>query len=282
MMTTIAPILALSASMLLAPSQDVTLRRTFTAGQKEVFTTQTRVQMNIDLSSFGQDNMTYTMTQSSKMSIEYGSTGDDGKTAITMTFSDMKMDMSGLPGMESLPGGMLPESYVVKAKIDALNVLSDLTLEGLNEQQRAAVQTGIAFLQASFPVFPEQAIKVGDSWETSLPENKELGLGASTIKTTYNGLMDVGGKPMIKLTSTTKMPMAMNPASMMGGGGEGMPAMNVTGQMEIEVEFYLDPQTRAIADSNTKGRMQQVMEMVDMGFKIPMQGNIVGTMKRSS
>lgn len=272
-----AGLLALATMAMAATTQDtVTLRRVLKEGQTDVYTQSMVMTQSVDASAMGGGSQDMEFTQTSTMSYKVGKLDEDGKkAALTIEVDDIKIEAEGMAQM--MMTDQMPKEYTIKGKIDAMNFLSDLKVEGMPAmmQMFSGGARGMAST-LNYIVFPEQAIKVGDSWDMKLPKNPMFGDKEPVFKATLKEMKDVKGANAAVITVKGDLPMNMNIGEMMkdapDAGPMGQMNMVMTGTMKSSTTVTIDVATgRMLLIENTTDSDME-LEMVDMGAKLPISG----------
>lgn len=275
-----AGLLALATMAMAATTQDtITLRRVLKEGQTDVYTQSMVMTQSVDASAMGGGSQDMEFTQTSTMSYKTGKLDEDGKkAALTIEVDDIKIEAEGMAQM--MMTDQMPKEYTIKGKIDAMNYLSDLKVEGMPAmmQMFSGGAKGMSST-LNYIVFPEQAVKVGDSWDMKLPKNPMFGDKEPVFKASLTQFKDVKGAKAAVITVKGDMPMNMNVGEMMkdapDAGPMGQMNMVMTGTMKFTTTVTIDVATgRMLLIENTTDSDME-LEMVDMGAKLP----ITGTMK---
>ncbi|MCS6950482.1 MAG: hypothetical protein RMM06_05595 [Armatimonadota bacterium] len=158
----------------------------------------------------------------------------DGKATVHTTIESTKMYMNG----QEFASPMVPDmsNMVITTIIDERNKVHEV--KGLEKMTMGAPGLGGMNFGAGFntpAMFPEDEVKVGDTWETEVPI-PNAGDFKVTAKQTFIGLEKVGGVDAARIKTEVEIPYDKLMSAMAGQMPAGTPAM--TGTMRL-VSFTL-------------------------------------------
>lgn len=181
----------------------------------------------------------------------------EGVATLIGTFKNMKMTAS-MGGMEMPDMGDQfkdsEKSVLVTQKMNERGEMLDTKMEGLPPQLSQSSMTGPNGFSSFgwLPVFPEAAVRIGDTWVSKLPfpmnaligdSQKTMKLPPIECKATFVGLDKVGEVKVFKLDCVFDIPVDMDMSKMLEGNApEGM-SMAMKGKQTIKSTLYLDMAT---------------------------------------
>lgn len=277
-----AGLLALATMAMAATTQDTfTLRRALKEGQVDVYTQSMVMNQSVDASAMGGPTQDMEITQSSTMSFKTGKMDEDGKkAALSIDVEDIKIEADGMAQM--MMTDQMPKEYTITGKVDARNLISDLKVDGMPAmlQMFSGGAKGMASTM-NYLVFPEQAVKVGDTWDMKLPKSPVYGDTEPVFKATFKEIKDVKGVKAAVITVKGDLPMNMNIGEMMkdspDAGPMGQMNMIMKGTVKTTTTVSVDVATGRLLLIESKSESDMELEMVDMGAKLPISGTV--TMK---
>lgn len=203
-----------------APHQgSILLRRKFTAGAVDRYNMTTSMHMSMSGAPGANGGMNMTNSTSGKIDMKTISVAPGGKSAkIQVRTHDFQMTGAG--------AGHAPQDATSTMTIDSLGKSTAVEVNGRSGMH------GMSFDQMGAAAFPQQPVKVGDSWTVSAPKNPFLSGGQMKMK--LIGQDSFHGKAVWVITSTGTFTMD-------GSSGAGM-----TGTMHLSGKSLVSK-----ADGNT-------------------------------
>lgn len=276
---------ALAAS---AYSQEtVTLRRLFTEGQEDVYKVATLIDQEIDTSSFGQQSQNMKIDSSMTMTYKLGKFDKEkNQSELEIKVSDMDFKMDLPMGGAEQGMGEFPKTYTIKGKLNQFNQLSDVKIEGLPAM--AMMFTGSSMAQSLNVVsFPEQALKIGESWDLKWPKDPLFGGTEPKLKATLKGSKEYEGVPVHEIAIKGVVELRIDPAEMAKAAGAGEADMGMMGGMKMLISGTMDMDTVVLVDRSngrlvmvdSKGDSNLTLELSDMGITLPIRGKTSSVMK---
>jgi hypothetical protein len=272
-----AGLVALATIALAAKTQEsFTLRLVLTEGQRTVYTQSVVVDHTMDAAALGGGAQDMEITMTSTMTHTFGRVDPEArKAALTIEVSDLKMEAEGMAGLMMDDG--VPDGYKMTAKIDERNRISELKAEGMPAMM-AAWAGGERGLEAAMNifVFPEQPVRVGDTWEMKLPKSPMFGDAEPVMKVTLKEVKEVEGKRALVLEVKGEMPMNVNFGELMrdapDAGPMGEMDMRMTGTVDSVATVTIEAATGRMLAMESTATSDIQMEIVDIGAKVPITG----------
>jgi hypothetical protein len=262
----IALITAVLLSAMVYSVQDgVLLRRQLAPDSVEIYKTTIETRQRVDLPGMGEQEITIngSMTQM----LKFGKIDAETKQAeVEVTSKEIKMEMGGLAAMASGMMGEMPSEMTFSARIDERNRFHGVKYDRQAAQAlRAAGMTPESAMQ--FIEFPEAAVKVGDSWDVTLPANPMYGGKEVKVKARVEAEREHEGMQVYMLRMTGKFPMSMDASQMAGDAGMGMKMM-VTGTVDMNSMALVDKRNgrTVLMESVMKTDTKTNIEEMGMSF----------------
>ena len=286
-MTTSVKLVALAALLMGAvavQAQDaVTFKRVYTNGAVEKYTLSSQMTSNTDLSSVGQESQSMDIDSSMDATFTYSAVKEDGSALINFLYNNIKIKAEGpMAEMMGNMGDQTPKEIKGTQKIDIFGRITETKLEGATASMMGMMSGGSnAWDMFSFFVFPDKAVKIGDTWEFEMPtmggmfpkgsklNGKFVGAGEAGDKKTWN--LEFTGKP--KITMDIGKMMADNP----NANANGMPPMNIVmeGDNAMKVKISVDQTTFQILSAETASETVAKVKLVDMGMEFPSTSQLI-------
>ncbi|GIV03092.1 MAG: hypothetical protein KatS3mg015_1922 [Fimbriimonadales bacterium] len=270
----------LALALTLAASQDaIVLKRELKAGAKEAYTMSAKSNMVMDMGQAGMGTMPFDFSYQARMEINFDRISTDGKEAnITITMKDLKFDMGQMGQMMGGQQPDTPEEVTMKGTLDTRN-----RIRGVQMPNAPGPAMMFSQMTQNFPLFiefPNDPVRVGDSWEVRIPANPMTGNKMTRLKATLIGEKSAGQGTAwaIKLTGTINVNADMGAMMrQMGGQGGGMPdmAMLMTGTMTVDGEALIEKETGRTIKFETTYKSDLTMDFPDMGMQMKQSGNTV-------
>lgn len=162
----------------------------------------------------------------------------DGKATIHTSFEGMKMYMNGQEFVPPMPPDTDLNKIVITTVVDERNKVHEV--RGLERMAMGTPGMGNMNFGTGFSspaAFPEEEVKVGDTWETEIPipgaQDAKI-----TTKQTFVSVEKVGGVDAARIKTEFEVPFEKLMSAMAGQMPAGMPAM--TGTMKMVAYTYFD------------------------------------------
>lgn len=273
-------ILALTVAGAAQAEDTFKIRRTYKEGEVLTYNMATSTDTTVDISAFGQGEQKTTMEQSGKMSFKTTKVrADKNEADLEVKFFDLVSKIEGgMPGMGETP----PKEYSVFATMDNLNRVKDMRIEGLSGMMKMFNQSSVRQSLGGV-TFPENEVKVGDSWDMTVPKDGVVFDTDQTIKVKFVAVKEIAGHKALEFSSKGPLNVNIDLAKIMeqGGGDNPMAGMKmmVTGKMDIDTTVTIDAATGQVLIIDSKLSQDMTVEMVDMGVKLPMSGMTTSIIK---
>lgn len=263
----------------------VLLRRALTENAEDKYTMEMKTSAKIDLSAMGMGEMPMTITMGMNLSMKTGKQDQETKKfALDATMSDLKLDMGEMGAMMAGANPMdnMPKEMVVKGTIDERNkiVLSKTGIPGM-EMAGMMMGGGADPLSMLAIEFPEKAMRVGDTWEMTIPKNPMMGNKEIKSIAKLIGEKKVGEVDCYQIEVTFAAPIDADMAEIMksmgsaaGGGADAMAGMKILikGKIESKSEVFVSKKDGKTVKMDTLMRSTQTIELPDMGQSINSSG----------
>lgn len=261
-----------------AMAQDgVKLRRTFTANTEDVYVCEYSGTQTVEAPT---GPMEFKMKGSNNMLIKYKDI-KDATCNIDMVTKDMKLEMEGLPDGMGAPGAdNLPKEVTASGTMDERNRVTFAKSNTPMDPMTQSLLSSLGSINYGFFVeYPEGAVKVGDTWEITVPKAKEKDADTK-LKATLTA--DKGTN--WEVTITGKMPMKIDSAEAaksQGGAAQGGMQMDFVMNMMMDSTYTIlvDKATGKTQTFNGKVDTKMNMELTGMGMTIPGSGTMNITVK---
>lgn len=270
----------LGAALALIAAQDtILLRRELTKGKTDAYTLTMRSSMVMDMGGAGMGTMPLDFSFSSKMDVTIDRVSTDEKDAnVTIKMTELKYDLGQMGQMMGGQQPEMPQEMTMNGKLDVRNRLSGIRIPN------APGPAGMLSQQMqNFPLFiefPNDPVKIGDSWEVRLPATPMTGNKITRLKATLIGEKSAGEGTAwaIKLAGTMNINadmMEMMRQMEMGGEVSGMPqmAMFMTGTMNVDGEALVEKDTGRTIKFETTYKSDLTIDLPDMGMQMKQAGN---------
>lgn len=272
--TVLTSLFAVSLVATLAFSQgSVLLRRDISKEMSQDLTFTTNSKMEMDLSEVGQGMQDITFNTSAKTKVSQVP-GEDGKAKVTIAYSDVSVRMGGAmaeQGMGDAPD--VPRSFTATATIDDRNRLSGVQTQGLTRQAASMLGSASSY-QYWFIEFPENEVKPGESWNVTLPANREMGMEQGTMTVTFVGTKQQGDEEVNEFRVEGSVPMKMDISEMAGSQGMDITIL-MSGTMKFGGTTIMDSTNTKIISSTTSTSGDVNISAPDMGFSF--RGKLSGS-----
>lgn len=258
------------------------LRRELREGAKDTYTFSFKTTQKIEMDSSsgapaGMFDEPIEVSATAMMGFVVGKLNAETKKAdLNVSMTDFKLDMGRLAGMM---GNMpeLPKEIKMTAQIDDRNRVSNLKMPDVGMAGNMLMNTpGSNPMGSMFIEFPEQSVKVGDSWKIRVPGNpatgnKEVEFNAKLLSDTI-----VDGKPraVVGLEGTINIDgdlSEMMKDTPQGGAMNGMKVL-VKAIVGIKGQATIDKATGRTLKMDMDMDSKQNLEMPDMGMKMKING----------
>jgi hypothetical protein len=204
----------------------------------------------------------------------------DGKATVHTTIESMKMYMNGQEFASPMSGDS--SGVVITTIVDDRNKVHEI--RGLDKLAIGSPGLGMGNMNigtsfASPALFPEEEIRVGQTWQTEfpLPRAKDLKLSATQ---TFVGVEKVGGVDAARIKTEIEVPyesLVAAAASLMGQQAPGMPQM--TGTMKMVGFTWFDLATGNVLKMD--GDMVMTIQVSGANPQMPQNMQVNATAKMS-
>jgi hypothetical protein len=268
----------LAAALALIAAQDtVLLRRQLEKGAKDSYTLTMKSSMVMDTGGAGMGTLPIDFAFTSRMDVSVERVSTDGKDAnVTIKMTDVKYDLGQMGQMMGGQQPEMPQEMTMNGKLDVRNRLTGIRIPN------APGPAGMLSQQMqNFPIFiefPNDPVKIGDSWEVRLPATPLTGNKITRLKATLLGEKSAGEGTAwaIKLTGTMNINAdLMEMMRQMGGEAGGMPqmAMFMTGTMNVDGEALVEKETGRTIKFETTYKSDLTLDLPEMGMQMKQAGN---------
>lgn len=271
----LAPLaLALAVTVVWAAQDGVLLRRDLSQDVTDVYTLQVKTTQTITGDQLpGPQDMT--IDGSMKLSIKTSKLADGKEKAdMNVSVTDMKWDFGGAAAAAT---GMtdMPNQFQVKALVDARNRVSDVKFEGLSGPMQQMMQS-FQQLQALPAIeFPENPVKVGDTWTATIPKSPMTGNKDVTLNVKLVGETTVGDAPAWDLRVEGDVPMDYKPTM----GEAAQFEMHLKGTSKINTSAKVAKSSGRLLWLESKSVTDGTMEILDFGMTLNLKSSSTSTMK---
>lgn len=274
-MKKIGIIVIASLALAAAAQEGFLLRRTLTEGMTDVYSSTVKSKQIVSGTPQGDIEMGFDLT--SKMTYKYGKLDEKGLADLAVTVSDIKINMDGpMAGAIGDP----PKEYKVLGKVDARNQVTAIKIEGLSAQEQMMMNTAQSMQSLTGVVFPEKAIKTGESWKVRVPKNEAFGIVESEMTATLTGEKTEEGKALYEIKLVGSVPMDMDMSKLMGeNNAAGGMKMMMKGKMDTVGTLIVEKSTGRMVVMNMKIKNDSKLDMTDMGMTMDIKGNSDVTVK---
>lgn len=286
---TLVSAIALAALCAAATQDEVTFRRDLKPDTKDSYDVTMKGSQVMEIPGMGEQDMK--IDGGYKFALKIMKVDDKGVAETEIVTSDMQLKMSGsLAEMMQSAGPEMPKEVVSTAKLDSRYRLTEMKMKGANMQMMIAL--GSSSGMSPFIELPEKGVKVGDTWDISIPANPMLGDTKNTmLKGTYKGegkLGEVSGR-LIEMSGSIPFTMDVgklmeemakaNPGADPSGGAAGGMKITISGTMVVNSSGILDPTTNKFTYLKSNIKMKTKTDLVDMGMSFDGSGSIDMAMK---
>ena len=266
-----------AASLVVIAQEAMTLRRTFTEGQVDVYEVATNIAQTVDTSAFGGPPQDMNIDTSMKLAYVTGKVNaEKGTAAMKVTVKDIEFKMDGPMGQ--MPGmGEMPKEYTITGILNARNQMSDIKIEGLPAAM-AMMTNQQTTQQMNSMSFPEGPIAVGGTWKYEFPDTEAFKGMTPNITAKFVGEKEWEGLKALDISFVGTIDMKMDPSAM-GGEMPGGMKMMIVGTMDMKGSVLIEKGTGRLLFSESVGTSNLKLEMTDMGTTLPMTGKSTSIMK---
>jgi hypothetical protein len=218
-------------------------------------------------------------------------TGDvkEGLADVEMKTTNLKIDAGELSGM--MRADQMPKEIVTKAKLDDRYRLTQATTSGLTPQAQMMMGMSGSNSSAMFFELPEKPVKLGDTWEVSMPKNPMFGEKEHKLIATLVSLKEYDGAPVYEFSVRGKFDFDVNMADIVkamaaapGAAGADPNAPDLSG-MDMRMKGIISISGSALvsrADAKmhfSTMKMESKQTMSVMGMDIDIAGTTTVNMK---
>jgi hypothetical protein len=253
----------------LAGQDAITLRRTLVAGTVDTYRQDMEMKMDMDLPNMGPMEMNMKMV--SLYTVKIG-TVTDGVAKIESSVKTEKFEMDS-------PMGQMPGTSPAE--------MPTVTIQGTLDSRNRMVTTGTSGVPATmvagfadagqgsyFLEFPEGPVKIGDSWDMTIPKNAMM-KDDQKLRVTLTGEKEVEGKPAWVVSAKGILKTSVDTAAMAKASGQPAPegmSMKIEGEIDSDMLGVVDKATGRTIRMTTKLKAKQKMDMAEMGLSMTMNG----------
>ncbi|MBX7133620.1 MAG: hypothetical protein K1X67_13175 [Fimbriimonadaceae bacterium] len=260
--------LALASVCVAATPQEIKLTRVLKEGTTDVYLVTTKTKQDMDIPQLGAQDMTLDSTM--KLSFKYGKVAD-GKQDIDMIMSDFKMTAGGTLGamIGDQMAGMLPKELKMTAKMDERGGITDSKTDKMDPMAAMMLNSQQMANSMMMVVFPEKAVKIGDTWTMPIPDNKTAGIKGATMTAKLVGESTVDEVACYEISMDGTIPMKMNMADIAGdtgGAASQIPAdMSISGKIMNKATAFVEKGTGRLISFKGVLKSDQNMDMGGQG-----------------
>lgn len=271
-------VLSLALVSIASASQEgVLLRRALKEGAKDVYLMTMKSKNAISGGPMG--DMDFSVDGTMKMTYLFGKVDAEKKLAdITLTVSDINMKLGGgsAPMAEGMMGQM-PKEIKVEGKMDEFGNIKESKMSGQSMQMQMMTSGGFS---GTGIIFPEKAVKVGDSWDMKLPKNPMFGNKEQTIPAKIVGEKDIDGVACYELSYDGSIPVDMDLSKIAEeSGAPGGMEMTMKGTAKIKGTAQVDKVTGRLVMSDTTMNSKMKLDISAAGMTLDMNGDVQTVIK---
>ena len=263
---------------------DILLRRELKEGSKDTYAYVMKSKQVVNNEAMGMGEQEISIDGTMNISYKIGAPdADKKKSEIEIMVTDIKMDLGGAAAQASGMMGDLPKEIKMKGKIDNLGSVSDVKANGMSAQMQM-MMGGASSMASSGVIFPEKALKIGDSWDMVLPKNPMMGKESKTVPAKLVGEKTIDGIACYEISYEGKVPLNVDLSQLAeeGGGAEaGMANMKMTmsGTMDLKGVTLVEKTTGRMISSEATVKTDGKLELPEMNMTMGMKGDVSTTMK---
>lgn len=260
--------LALASVCIAATPQEIKLTRVLKEGTTDTYLVTTKTKQDMDIPQLGAQDMTLDST--SKLVFKYGKV-TDGKQALDLVMSDFKMTAGGSLGamMGDQLSTMMPKEFKMTAKMDERGNITDSKADKMDGMQAMMLNSQQMANSMMMVVFPDKAVKIGDSWNMPIPDNKTAGIKAASMTAKLVGESTVDEIACYEISIDGTIPMKLNMADIAGDGGGAasqIPAdMSISGKITSKGTAFVEKGTGRLISFKGVMKSDQNMDMGGQG-----------------
>lgn len=208
-----------------------------------------------------------------KIQMKIGKVDEEKQEAdIEIKAYDMKYDFGMMAAMMG-QGPEMPREFTMKGKINQFGEVTGLAAPQLGAQ--GGMGAGLMMMlggggqQLVVPTlkFPENPLRIGDSWEIPMPPNPMLGMEAQKMKATLVSQRDLDGLMIYNIALKAQSPLAVDMARLMeaqGAAGNEMAGfladMKISGNMDTSAVVWIEQETGRIVKYETTQKTKQKID----------------------
>ncbi len=257
----------------------VLLRRPLEPGVKDEYKVEFQIKQTIDVPEMG-GPQPFGIAGVMKSTVQVGQpVPDKGVSKAELVLSEVRLKFDGLAAMmESLLTNM-PKEVRYQGTIDPRNRLADMKPVA---QNAIGPFLGVAATSwGQMAAYPDQAFKLGDAWEATLPKAPGLTNKESKLQFKATGTKEVDGKALIVLVGEGTIDGATDLSEMMSqagmaGGVQG--SARLYGPLKVKVEYWVDPTSGRLHRFVAQMAGKQTLDLAAMGLVAPVDVNITSSM----
>jgi hypothetical protein len=248
----------------------ISLKRAIQPNTKSTYTVTSTVKQGFEMpGGGGQQDMT--IDTGFVYTLEYGDAdAQTGKTKVTARTTEISMKMDG-PMSGMMPQNEMPKELVQEGTVDSQN---RIVLGPIKNATPAVMMMSQSLGQGGMGLFhelPNNALKVGDTWEISLPASPMFGNKEQKMLGKLVEEKDWNGRRVVVFEVTGNLNLDMDMSEMMKDNPNA-PAgmkMQMKGSVATTTTSVVDKATGQFLSLESKYSGKQSIEMVDMGMSIP-------------
>lgn len=273
----IAKASVLAIPLFLAQGDDgVLLRRQLVEGEKTSYQITVTSKQNISNEAMGMPEQNMTFTFNSRYSATVGKLSEDkSKAPITLLVDQIKVESDNPMGMNAM-GGDLPKEIKGAAVMDTLGRITEIKFDDSRMTRMAAMSGGSQLSTlASGLTFPEKSIKVGDTWQMTLPKSPTMGDKEIVLTAKLVGEKMVGGVAAWEISVSGKFPLTVDLSkAMQASGNDQMPQMKMTmtGTADMNNTFQIEKATGKLLAGSGTTKTDSKLNLEEMGATIDIKG----------
>lgn len=258
-----------------AVAQDGTvLRRELKEGTAEAYTVQFDMKKMIDMPSNGGEQE-FSISGTMNCATKIGKFEADKKLSdVDVTLSKFKFQLGGMAQMMQGMIDQLPSEVKYATQVDDHNRWGAPKID-----PKMAAMVGIAQMVAGggwmeFATLPDQAVKVGDTWEQTVPKLPVFGNKEFKLKSTLTAEKTVNNVVVEVITVMGVLPMDMDMSSMMGGSGgaDVTGGARLVGPLDYHMDVTIEKATGKLVELTATSSGKQKVDIPQNGLSMDVSG----------
>jgi hypothetical protein len=266
-------------SVAFTAQDSVTLQRTLTENSTETYKIDSKADQTVT-SPMGE--MPLKVTAEMTYQLKTGKVDQDKGTAdVDVTITVDKVDSDGPMGQMLNQQQIKP--VLQKGTIDKRGHLA-LTLSNPGDTLQLAM-SGVQSTQSTlFIEFPDHPIKVGDSWDITVPKSPFTGPDDQTVTAKLTGDKKVDGKDVWVVGVSGKLKMSFDTSKLPASSNDssnplGAMKILVKGSLDLTGEGLVDKASGKTVSMKTTGNMKSSIEIPDHDITMDSTGTMESTVK---